>query len=127
MDPSIFLANAWGIPMTIIALAFLLNPKQIKSFLSFYDKEENIVISGMCCIVFGVLTLLLNNVWQLSWQTILTVLGWVAVLKGVAGLFWAEGISELCQRAKRNDFLSYFVLVAFFLGLVLVYFGITGA
>lgn len=124
MDTSIILANAWGIPLVVIALAFLVNPRQIKVFFSMFENETNVFVFGFVCLIVGVITLQFNNIWAPSWKTILTVLGWISVLRGCLNMFWTQGMVAFCNKTKENEYLSYVILAIFFLGLILIYFGI---
>jgi hypothetical protein len=123
MDTTLFLASAWGIPMAVIALSLLINPKQVKNLFSLSEDETNVFLCGVLCLIIGVITLLQNNIWVMSWEVIVTILGWIAVTRGVVSIFWTKGMITFCQKVKNSEYLQYIILAIFFVGLILVYFG----
>jgi uncharacterized membrane protein len=126
MDTPNFLASLWGMVLIIVPLSMLINPKRIKDFFSKMEDENSVYGCSIICFIIGTATVLLNNVWAYDWKTIVTILGWVAMIRGLLGLLWTEGVIKFCAKIKDKDWISYVVLAALFLGLIIVYFGFIG-
>lgn len=126
MEIANFLASIWGLFFIIVPLSLLINPKQIKEILLTAERDLALFIRGAVVFVLGSATVLLNNVWEKDWKVLVTIIGWVAILKGLAGIFYPEGAKKMIGAMKDKEWVSYLLLVAVFLGLVCVYFGFTG-
>jgi hypothetical protein len=72
-------------------------------------------------LVFGLLIVMFHNVWVGSWEVIITILGWLALLKGVVLLVQPEfAIKHAQVWASRMQFAGIFATV---IGAILVYYG----
>jgi len=125
MQTANFLASIWGLFFIAVPLSLLINPKQIKRLISALENEVSVFVIGIIAFVWGTLTLLLNNVWEYNWRTIITIIGWAAILKGLCFLFMPEHVLKMIAKIKDKDWVSYAVLVAVFIGLVIAFFGFT--
>ncbi|MFD1614082.1 hypothetical protein [Gelatiniphilus marinus] len=83
MDHSIFLAKFWGWYLIIFFLILSFNPKRIKQIINDLNDEKFLIIASFLAIVIGLLNILFHNIWQLNWKLIITLIGWLALFKGV--------------------------------------------
>lgn len=123
METAITLAKLWGLFLVVIPLSLLLNPKMIKELFSSMEKEITVYVSGIVCLLLGSVTVFFNNTWQKDWKTILTVIGWLFVLRGLASLFVTPMVAKNCSKMKEKEYTSYIVLAILIIGLILAYFG----
>ena len=126
MEIANFLASIWGLYLVFMPLSLLVNPKHIKNIFSVMENEASAYICGTICFILGTATVLLNNTWAYDWKTIVTVLGWVSIIKGLFLLFWTQGAINFYSRVKDKEWLSFGLLALSFVGLVSVYFGFVG-
>jgi hypothetical protein len=126
MDTANLLANIWGISLVIIPLSLLVDPKQVKNLFTAMEKETNVYICGVVSFILGVITVLLNNIWAADWRVIITLIGWIAILRGLFGMFWTQGATKLCSKAKDKGWIQYIILGVLILGLIFIYFGFVG-
>lgn len=89
MTSSIFLARAWGLYLTLISLALLWNKKALQGLLKIYKNETNVFLSGVVSLMMGIFTLSASDSWSHSWELIVLLFGWFALLKGVARTFFS--------------------------------------
>ena len=120
-----YLAEVWGISMVIISLALLIKDKHLKSLLLKIETEESLFLWGFISLVIGLAMVLSYNVWTQSWQVIITVLGWLALLKGLALLFLPEMMKEWSKKIGYQKWLPVALIVFLIIGLVVTYFGFT--
>ncbi len=122
-----FLAQLWGFSIIIIALAFLINPKNVKSFFQLVDDDKALFLVGMINIVLGVALVLAYNTWDSSWRTIISILGWFVIVRGSVILFLPHVIKNIVAWIKnRMDWLQMAFVAAVVIGCALVYLGFAG-
>lgn len=126
MEIANFLAEVWGMLLVIIPLSFLTNSKMMKELFMMAEKETAAYTEGVLSFFLGVATVLLNNVWAHDWMTIVTILGWLALLKGLFLMFWTSQAIAWEKKIKGASWFSYALLVSIVIGLALVYFGFVG-
>ncbi len=83
MDSSLFLAKFWGWYLIIFFFILSLNPKRIKQILNDLKDEKFLIIASFMAIIVGLLNILFHNIWEPNWKIIITLIGWVALLKGL--------------------------------------------
>ena len=88
MDTLNFIAELWGFGFLSTGLALLINGKNIKKLFQFAESEIAMFYSGILVFLMGVASILSYNLWSSSWGVVVTVFGWLTVLKGLFLLFW---------------------------------------
>ena len=84
MDLSIFLAQLYALGFLAIGLGMLFSPKYYQKAFDAMMKESGMVLfGGIFALLIGFLIVTRHNVWE-GWPTIITIFGWIAVLKGVS-------------------------------------------
>ncbi|BCA94546.1 hypothetical protein TUM19329_09070 [Legionella antarctica] len=125
MDTSKFLSKVIGIYLIIISLAMFVN---IHQFTQYFYKMINDVplmfVAGFFTLILGLLIVVSHNIWQWSWRVIITIIGWLILLKGVSIIFFPEFIDSLSLSFVHH--LSFAYMSAgfdFILGALLTYLG----
>ena len=126
METANFLSAILGLFLVFIPLSLLMNPKKIKTLFSAMENDVTAYTCGVVSFVLGSATVLLNNVWAYDWRTLITIFGWILIIRGLVLMFWQEGALMFIRKVKDKERLSYALLAAVFLGLILVYFGFVG-
>ncbi|OGZ84644.1 MAG: hypothetical protein A2599_02685 [Candidatus Staskawiczbacteria bacterium RIFOXYD1_FULL_39_28] len=126
METANFLSAILGLFLVFIPLSLLMNPKKIKTLFSAMENDVTAYTCGVVSFVLGSATVLLNNVWAYDWRTLITIFGWILIIRGLVLMFWQEGALMFIRKIKDKERLSYALLAAVFLGLILVYFGFVG-
>jgi len=121
---SIFLAKAWGIYLVITCLAFLINRKNLERLIKEIEDEGFLMLSGFIALLIGIVTVLLHNIWVADWRVIITIFGWLALIKGALRLFWPQIAVKTAKFWTKNSFLiSPMLLICLILGGYLLYLG----
>ena len=118
-----YLAEVWGISMAIIGLALLVKERHLKSLFAKIETEESLFIWGIISLVMGIAMILSYNVWMAGWQVLITIFGWVALLKGICLLFVPEMTKKWAKKMENSPMLPIGLLIMVFVGLALVYLG----
>ena len=84
MHPSIFLAQLIGPFIVLISIGMLLNLKVYRQIIEDFLKSTALIyISGLITFVTGLAIVLFHNLWVADWRVIITVFGWLTLIKGV--------------------------------------------
>ena len=84
MELSIFIAQLYAIAFVAIGLGMLFSSKYyLKAFDAMMKESGMIYFGGMMALIIGFLIVTRHNVWE-GWPIIITLFGWIAVLKGVS-------------------------------------------
>ncbi len=118
-----FLAELWGFSLVIIPLSFLINPKHTDKILEVMEKETSLILHGMIRVVLGVAMLLSYNVWDNSWKTIITILGWLLVISGVGLLYAPSVAAKMIVKMRDKNWIPFVLVVVILFGCFLVYMG----
>ena len=125
---SIFLAKTIGLYLVIVSTALMLKADEFKPMMLEMLKNPSLVsFSGILTLIFGILIVVSHNIWVMDWRVIITILGWLTLLKGIMRLFYPEFVMKKATKCVENK-ASYniMMLITLFIGLVLLYFGYLG-
>ena len=83
METSIYLAKLMGPIYLVVAIGILLNQDHFRAVAKEVAASPALFyLSGALALIIGGLIVILNNVWH-GWPIVITLVGWVAVAKGV--------------------------------------------
>lgn len=82
MQLSIFIAQLYAVAFLAIGLGFFISPKYYtKAYANMMKDPSLFLVWGIFALLAGFLIVTRHNVWQ-GWPTVVTVFGWIALLKG---------------------------------------------
>ena len=120
-----YLAEIWGVSMVVVSLALLVKEKHLKRLFAAMETETGLFSWGLVSFVIGISMILANNVWVASWQVVVTILGWMSLVKGLSLLFLPEMTKFMVKKMENASFLPYALVIMVFVGLAITYFGFT--
>lgn len=84
METSLFIAKIIGIIYTSFGVGLLLNGKHFKTELpKLLENTGFLIFGGFIAIVIGMLIIENHNYWEKSWTIVITLIGWIALIKGI--------------------------------------------
>jgi uncharacterized membrane protein len=84
MDSSILLARLMGPYIIVIGASLMLNQKIFRQIMEDFPKNPSLVfVTGLLTFVAGLATVLFHNIWVADWRVIITIFGWIMLIKGV--------------------------------------------
>lgn len=96
METSRVLAKIIGPLLIIPALGVFLNLETYRHLIEEFSKSAALCyLAGYMALLLGLLVVHLHNVWEARWPVVITILGWVAVVKGVAIIVLPGFIPEI--------------------------------
>jgi len=125
MENSIFIARIFGLCYLILGACLLVNRKAFQRVMEdFCESAALIFFGGMFALVIGVVIILAHNVWVANWTVMITIIGWIALIKGIWLIVFPNSVSRFMQAYQKNERLPVIhAFVALIFGAVLTYFG----
>lgn len=119
MDISIFLAKFWGWYLIVFFFVLSYNPRRIKQIFKYLKNQRFTVLVAFIAILIGLLNILLHNIWDFSWRLIITLIGWIALGKGLLLFTFPIQVSKWIDYVNVKLVQVVYVLL-FILGLFLL-------
>lgn len=129
METSLFLAKLLGVYCCVVGLGVLLNPKRILSIAEEYAKSSALIyIGGILALFFGLLIVLSHNVWVSDYRIIITLFGWLGLLKGIWLIIFPSSVEKFLPFYQNKPLaVRVQIILIFIIGLFLSYKGFCGA
>jgi hypothetical protein len=117
LETSIILARFWGglfLSLGLMSIGGNFLGKVIKM-----SEERAITVStGYITFLLGLVTVVMHNIWTTEWFVVITVLGWVTLLKGVMKMGFPEHVSKKAQMFKKHVIIWSVVILLMGVGLI---------
>ena len=124
MDLSIFIAKIYGIVFIAVGLGMLINPKYyLKAIDSMLKNYGVTYLGGTMALIVGYLIVTYHNIWVKDWTVIITIIGWIALIKGLSLLIFPKKSLEFSSSMVKKKNFTVWSVIALILGIVLAYFG----
>ena len=127
MANSIFLARLLGPILLAVGAGILINPKPFHTMAGEVVRSVTLVyLFGLFDFAAGLAIVLTHNVWVANWRVLITLLGWLLLIRGAVRILEPESIMRFAGKVMRNKrVVPISGVVTGVLGLVLCYFGYT--
>ena len=103
MGTSIFFAKLLGPYCIIVALGFLFNLKNCQKVIEDFCKNPALLyLGGVFTLFFGLLVVLFHNVWVANWTVIITLFGWLGIIKAAWLIILPNTIAKLAKVYQKN-------------------------
>lgn len=109
MDFSLFYAKLLGFYFVIAAIAMLIHPQKWREFITEVTQNRNLVmLAGIGTLLFGLTIVLTHNDWTIGVPILVTLVGYVWVVRGIARLCFPDLVAEYGPRFAQKT--TFFVL-----------------
>ena len=82
------------------------------------------VFSGLIALVIGMVFVLAHNIWVKDWPVLITIFGWLGLLKGVSLIFAPKAMTKWSKSLlKKREFIFFGSAFYLVFGLILGWFG----
>jgi hypothetical protein len=125
MQTSIFLARLLGPLLLLVGAGIVLNPKSFRTIAGEVVRSVTLVyLFGFMDLAAGLAIILTHNVWLASWRVLITLIGWLLLIRGAVRIVAPEIVMGYAAKVIRNkQVIPSAGAVVGVLGLVLCYFG----
>ncbi len=125
MEISILISKILSVGYLSFGLGVLLNQDYYKRELTkILDNSAILLYGGFMAIVFGFIIIEFHNTWHNDWTTIITIIGWIALIKGIILLAFPN-LTQLYQKTifHPDNLVKILVPLLFIMGILFGYFG----
>lgn len=125
MDLTLFLAQIMGVYFLVVGVGALLNPARMKGAMEEARRSYLLpYFDGAIALVVGLLIVLMHNVWDGLLESLVSLVGWIAVVEGVLMMLLPQKtISTMVQKVMGAQMARLIGVAAVILGLYFVYHG----
>lgn len=121
MDITLLVAKILGIYLVVSGLFLIFKGKTIPHLLKdFFDHPATVYLTGIILIFLSSMYLIQYNIWDGTWQALITLVAWAVMLKGILYIF-APGILNESVIKKFKGLFGVYGLIAIIVGLYLFF------
>ena len=124
METSILIAKFIAVIYISFGFGLLFNSnfyrKEIPKLL---DNSAYLLLGGIMAIIVGVLITQYHNHWAKNWTVIITIIGWIALIKGIFLLAFPKIMKFYTHFFSSDSLYKFLTTCVLIFGLVFAYFG----
>ncbi len=122
MEGSIFFARLLGPYFVIVAIGILFNLETYQRMMGDFCKNIALLyLGGILALFFGLIVVLLHNVWVANWTVIITIFGWAGIIKGAWLIMLPNTVARFTEAYQRKTVaLRVHLTVVLALGIFLI-------
>lgn len=88
MQASIFIARLLGPMFVVVGVAILLHRQRFQTILQeFVHSATWLYFAGFIGLLAGLALLLTHNIWVLDWRVLITLIGWITLVRALITIF----------------------------------------
>jgi len=117
-EVSFFLAKCWGLLLLISGGIVIFNKRTLDELIKLSGETGFIITTGYISLIIGVLSIFSHNIWTADWRVIITLFGWIALLKGTLRMWMPDLTSKVVKgfsKASVNILLILVIAIGAFL------------
>ncbi len=126
METSLLVAQFLGVIYLVLGLGLLFNTGYYqKAFSGFVKDGTAMYFGGLCALVVGLLLTKYHNIWTGEWWIVfISLIGWLALIKGILIFLVPKNMARLTQPWLKTKGIFYImVLFMLALGVIFSYYG----
>ena len=121
MNITIVLAQIWGIGFIVFGLSMLFNKKWITVAVEEMVQNQGVMLlAGLVALIMGLTLVALNNIWTSGLPLLITILGWLTLLKGAVILLFPNFTTSYYKKMLTERALLLGGIVVTILGILLI-------
>lgn len=125
MSASIFIARLLGPLFIVVGIAVPLKTQMFRAILrEFAQSRALLYLAGFFGLLGGLALVLTHNLWVRDWRLIITLIGWLTIIRALVTIFQPQWIVALAEKIGDNrSWFSGAAIADLLIGMVLSYFG----
>lgn len=124
MELSILIAKITSVVYLSAALGAVFSRDHYRRLLDDLFKNAALTyLMGFMAVILGFLMVNYHNTWSKDWTVLVTILGWLALIKGMLIIAFPRFVQSYSKPFFEGKGLQFFPYVAAFVGLLFGYFG----
>jgi hypothetical protein len=107
-----------------VSVSVIINKKNISVAIREITQNQGMLwMWGFIILSMGAVFLVLNHTWTPRLPLVITIFGWLSLIKGLYILFFPKSAVSIYEKCNKDGVLLSGGVIAFILGLVLLYLG----
>lgn len=103
MDTSLFLAKLIGPIFVIVGIGLLLNRNRYRAVVDEVMASRTLLyLFGAIALTGGLAIVLTHNVWVWDWPVIITIVGWLMVVRGTLRIVIPQQVEDLAAKTMAR-------------------------
>ncbi len=124
METSTLIAKIIGLIYLSFGVGILLNGNYYKKEIpKLLENTAYLIFGGFMAIILGVLIIENHNYWVKNWTVLITIIGWIALVKGMVLLAFPTVVSRYKSFLNIPKFYAILGVLIVIFGLFFTYFG----
>lgn len=124
MELSILIARILSVVYLAAALGAILNTEHYRRLSDdMFSNAALTYLMGFTALIVGCLMVYYHNSWEKNWTVLITIVGWIAIIKGILIIAVPGFIRRYSELIFKGKGLAIFPYVAVLAGLLFAYFG----
>jgi hypothetical protein len=104
MTTSELIAGLAGPLFLAMAASLLVNRRTVTSLITgVLNGPEFVCFSGIFILIAGLAIVRTHNIWSAEWTVLVTVLGWLCVIGGLARIIWPDRVTRLRSTMMQTE------------------------
>ena len=100
MQASLFLARLLGPLLLLPGIGLLINPRVFRTIATeVVGKVTLVYLFGLTDLAAGLAIVLTHNVWVASWRVLITLVGWLMLIRGAARILATDWVMGTARRS----------------------------
>jgi uncharacterized membrane protein len=114
-----------GITYLAVGIGILSNPDFYRKMIpGFMENPPAVYLGGLVALVIGYLLVTFHNIWVKDWAVIITIIGWMALIKGLCLIMLPNVSMKISNYFVRiTKYLTTWAIVVIILGGLLCWLG----
>jgi hypothetical protein len=119
---TIVTAQILGIFFTFLGASMVINGKDTVIAIEKSVENRSVLwLWGMIMILMGAVVSVLNNEWSAGLPLLITIIGWLALIKGIFILWFPGAAASLYKKLNSGGVIALCGIISLVLGIVLLY------
>lgn len=124
METSILIAKIIAIVYLSFGIGLLFNTSFYKKGIEeLLDNAGYMILAGTSTIITGFLIIEYHNNWVKNWTVVITLIGWIALIKGILILTFPKAMVFFKPMFQYDNLYKYLAPLVILFGLIFSYFG----
>lgn len=120
MDLSIYLGQVASVYLIIVGLGLFINKgEMLKAAHEFVGANASFVFYGAVALIFGLLVVFSHNIWDGTWRSIITLMGWLATVKGTMAILFPKVLKGTTSAFVNSKMTNVFGVLVIGIGVYL--------
>jgi len=122
------LARLWGVAALVIALGALTAPKRMGAAMADFERSPGLLfITAIFALGIGLIQVMFHNLWTDPTAIIVSLIGWLAILKGIVLIAIPEPVMKLAaSSANSPSTVRLYGVLILILAIILLVLGLAG-